>query len=294
MKSHNISNATINWYIDNIELFSDIIGFYLISLVSFLGLIINLGINISWDSKILKHSFYRYLRVKVCIDIVICIISIGYLNSNCLECQWTNNNNYYQIFYQWRIIKINMKGIFMISSLHEIYLITRYLIIKNKKNWFVNIQLKCYIPSIVLIPSIMTFFFHICFEIICIEDLCSWKLSKIGNSTVSKVTLITFAIPEMFLPVIVLMIMSILVTKSYHERIGIKSKLLSKSTNKKQNKEKRITCIILLLTWLIIITRIFDALIALYLRIYAWKSISFVPVIIIRFLRQFSFLLQFF
>ena len=129
----------------------------------------------------------------------------------------------------------------------------------------------------------------ISFEIICIEDVCTWKLSKIRNLSVSQVALLSVAIPEMILPVIVLIIMSILVTKSYHERMCIKSKLVGK----KQKKENRITGVILLLTWLIIFTRIFDAINGLYLRLNFWNNISFVPVIIIRFLRQFSFLLQF-
>jgi hypothetical protein len=125
---------------ENFFVISNFIAYYFISIVCFIGFLINFFIMYLLKSKALKNIFYNHLIIKVCIDSLICLIGIGYFNNVCAGC---NKYFYYEIIiYQW-FITISTGLIFMISPLHEIYLITnRYLILKNRNNWIVKLKLK--------------------------------------------------------------------------------------------------------------------------------------------------------
>lgn len=123
---------------ENFFVISNFIAYYFISIVCFIGFLINFFIMYLLKSKALKNIFYNHLIIKVCIDSLICLIGIGYFNNVCAGC---NKYFYYEIIiYQW-FITISTGLIFMISPLHEIYLITnRYLILKNRNNWIVKLN----------------------------------------------------------------------------------------------------------------------------------------------------------
>ncbi len=97
---------------------SDIIGFYIITITCSLGLIMNaLCIKILAHSS-LKHRFYKYLMCKSICDILVCFIGIGYLNNARTQCE--SNTSYGAIFFQWFIIKINLRIALLASGITEI------------------------------------------------------------------------------------------------------------------------------------------------------------------------------
>ena len=108
MNSTNIADSYTNQEADAIQLFTNVIGYYSISIVSFVGFILNIFLAIILKNKKLDHAFYKYLFVKACIDSCVCLIGIGYLKSNCAACRENVVNHYYVLTYQWYAIKINM------------------------------------------------------------------------------------------------------------------------------------------------------------------------------------------
>lgn len=110
-----LANLTTNKAIVAINFITDIVGYYLISAISFFGIPLNIFMSFILRKKDLKHSYYKYLRVKAIIDLLICILGVGYLKSACIDCPSTNSNTYETIFYQWYLIKLNIRTIVMIS-----------------------------------------------------------------------------------------------------------------------------------------------------------------------------------
>ena len=137
---------------------SEVTGTYLVTIVNSIGLLINLLMLKILVNKKLKHSFYNYLWIKAFIDVLVCFIGIGYLKTVCIACLNTTRNTYGFIFYHWFIIMINTRVLFMTSAFHEIFLIyNRVIIIANKKNISAHVNLKYYVPMIVIIPILMFF-----------------------------------------------------------------------------------------------------------------------------------------
>ena len=123
-------NSTLNQANSSIfESIADIIGYYAIPFVAFIGIILNSFLGAMTRSKKLKHSFYKYIFVKTLIDTFVCIFGLVYFKSNCLEC---NRDRYGYLFHKWYIVYPSLRITFMMSSISEIYLIlNRYLILKN-------------------------------------------------------------------------------------------------------------------------------------------------------------------
>ena len=68
-----------------IDRISNIIGLNFITLVSIIGLVLNLLSIKLLTHKSLKHEFYKELKCKSIFDSIVCLIGVGYLNNNCLR-----------------------------------------------------------------------------------------------------------------------------------------------------------------------------------------------------------------
>ena len=291
-------NITTNQFIDNINFITDIIGYYTITTVSAVGLILNLFMSIVLLNKDLKHNFYKYLWVKALIDVLVCIIGIGYLKSICLKCPSTNVNTFQILAYQWYMNKITMRTIFMSSSIHEIYLIVqRYLIIKGNKI-FSNIKLKFYVPLIFLVPFILTSPFFFAIEIKPKgndDDLYFWTQTRFGRTLFFKMYSLIITLPECLLSVIILITMNIITIKAYKDRMNIKKKFNNRRLATKTKIENRFTRIMIVLTVIFSFSKTSENVMAVIIRYSAFFGIKFgVEVVaIINCVHQFTLLFLF-
>ena len=255
-------------------LFADIIGYYLIPCVCAIGIILNIFLSIMLKSNKLKHSFYKYIFIKTLIDTIVCIFGVTYSKSLCIGC--AANRSYEYLFHQFYIITINTRVTSLMSSISEVYLIpNRYLILKNIQNCLFDIKLRYYVPLIILLPLFLLLPVFFSFYITHEEDTNFYKveLNDFGESLYFKVYLLTTLVPEIFLPVIILTILSILSIRAYHDRIGNQAEAMSTSIERLHRLEKRHTRIAIILTILFLFSRTCDSIGAILIRLYRFRSV---------------------
>lgn len=253
------ANITTNKATDAINYISDIVGYYVISVVSFIGILLNIFILFILRKKELKHDFYKYLWVKAIVDLMICIFGLVYLKSVCSDCPNTISNTYWIIFYQWYMVKVNLRTVFAVSSIHEIYMITvRYYIIRGEKKWFLNIKLKFYIPLLLFVPILLSVPSYVAVDIKpeVTGDLYYWTLSELGNSLLFKVYGAVVLLPGTLILLIVLTVMNILTIKAFYEYTKKKAVLLKEKRTLKDKQKIRFTRIMIILTVLFIISEL--------------------------------------
>lgn len=276
-----------------IELISDIMAYYCISAVSLIGLFINLYMNNLLRSKTLKFSFYKHIRFKTIIDSLICLLGVGCFNYVCLGCQMFAS--YEKIFYQL-VITFSVRIMFMISSFHEIYLITnRYLILKNSKNCIVRLRFIYYIPVLVLVTlcSFVPIYFIIEIKPINEEsELFYYKFDLNLNKYFMLYTLFRFFIENIF-PFVALTILSVLCTSEYKKRLKIKSRSMIQTIHNLRKLENSYTRITIILTVLFILTRFSDFLIGVAYRLTLSRTENKLILSIVTLIRQSAYILYF-
>ena len=185
----------------------------------------------------------------------------------------------------------------MMSSFHEIYLIAnRYLILKNRNHWIVNIRLKYYIPFLVILPL---FLLAPIFPAISVKEskentqLFYWAWTIYAQNAYFKFYLGFLAFAETILPLITLIIMNILCNIQYKKRIKFKLKVKSQTIKDLKKLENAYTRITIILTTLFIVTRTLDFFSSLLTRGMLIFDIRFASFIIstIILIRRFSFVL---
>ena len=272
----NNSNSSANVDSKNfkitINFITDIIGYYIIPVVSLIGICLNISTSFILKRKELKQYFYKYLWVKSIIDSLICLIGIGYFRSLCVKCQSTKFNSYGILFYQWFVIKINLRTILMVSSLHEIYMITqRYLIIKGKNNWLLNIKLKFYVLFIFLIPILFSSVFFFSIDLVQEKDgsdLYTWNKSEFGETLLMKIWGIVVIVPSSIILVTILTVMNILTVKAFMGFLKNKRKIGNQGPSISIKKsDKRFTRITITLTCFYIITALSEDSVASFIRV---------------------------
>ena len=187
----------------------------------------------------------------------------------------------------------------MISSLHEIYLITnRYLILKNRNNWIVKIRLNYYIPILIILPIILVKPFSFIVKIVQYEksdELYYWTWRDFIKTKYLSFYLCFNIFIQSILPLVILAIMSILCNREYKKRVQIKSKISIHSVIKLKKTEQSYIRITIIITALFIITRFSDFLGGSLMRGLYLLSIApdKIAIALINFLRQFSYLIYF-
>ena len=95
----------------------------MIPIICGFGLITNSFFLFILSSKSLKHKMYQNLWVKTFCDLIVCLVGVGYLNSECFACFGNQNSEYWIIYFQWYIRGIPQAMAFTASIYSEIYLI---------------------------------------------------------------------------------------------------------------------------------------------------------------------------
>ena len=116
-------NLIYQKYCKELNQISDIIGYYIISIISSIGICMKLICLYVLSHKKMKHSFYNQLWSKSFNDFLTCLCGIGYMNSLAFGRDFNQANSFWRLFYQWFIIGIPLRIVFMASSFSEISMI---------------------------------------------------------------------------------------------------------------------------------------------------------------------------
>ena len=267
----NISNQCpfllILYEFDNI---SNIIGYYVITAISLIGLILNvLNIKLLMH-KSLKHEFYRYLMCKSILDSIVCLFGVGYLNNNCLQCFPSYISTYGVLFYRLYVIKIPLRMILVASVLSEVFLtLNRLKSFSNEKNTF-NIALKYYLLVLITLPSIIGGIAYFSVEIKQLNQTHEfyWETTEFGTSDFYRLLSVTLLVVESVIPIGILVLFNCMVLIKFKSRIKLKLNLNIQSPEFLRKTEIRFTKLILILTSLYAIVHFLDTLCAILNRYY--------------------------
>ena len=295
----NTSNETIHLHLILVlERISDIIGYYLITLVSIIGLILNLFSIKLLMHKTLKHKFYSYLRCKSIFDSIVCLFGVGYLKNNCLLCITNNFNSYGILFYQIHVIRIPFRSALLASTLSEVYLtFNRIYSFSNIKTCLNNIQAKFLITFIVAMCIFLDGISYFSVEIkeSNVTGIYYSKLTGFGKSYFYKTYVLLILLLESFVPTVLLIISNIIIMFKFKRQMNKKMTLNIQTRDLIKKSEIRFTKMILALTGIFVTAKFFDMLSTISFRyaIFFNQNISILNKSIIDLFRQFSYLLVF-
>ena len=292
-------NETKN--VSSIDIISDCIGYYLITIVSSMGLILNLiGIKMML-SKSLKHDFYKFLLFKTTCDSLVCLFGIGYLNNDCLSCLSNTNNTYGALFYQLYIIKMPVRVTLLVSALAEIYLTFKrmtYLSINNQSNS--NVKKTKNIPNIYIMLNIILFpisiavlpYFAIQIKEINQTGIYFFNTTNFGKSEFYRFYALGALVAESVLPIMLLTLLNLGVLVKFKKRMKKKLRFCTNTADFIKRSEINFTKMILILTGVFIITHFLDLLGSIENRLILCFAVEFTPPLksILNLFRQLTYL----
>ena len=207
--------------------------------------------------KELKHYIYNYFLVKAIINLLICVIGIGYRSAYGITFPASTIGTYANIFLEKYVVRNSLKMLFGCSTFNEIYMITeRYFTIKDKKKWFLRVKLKFYVPFVFLFPIFMSIIFFFSTEIKKVENknLYTLEITELGMSIPFKLYSISVVVLINLIMLFALTIMNILTARAYMKYTNAKRNLGNRRSNSK--KEKRFSRSIIILTIIHVTTEI--------------------------------------
>ena len=247
-----------------------IIGYYMITAISAIGLVINTFTLKVLSSPKLKHSIYNYFWCRSFCDLLVCAIGVTYLYNSCVNCEELNKLTYSFQFYRYYFLFLPMRILFLASSLAEIYLLlNRCLILYNIENILSHVTkltlLSIFFSSsfIVLLPP------YFSLEIKETDtNLYSLDLNEFGRTNFYKIYVISAFVLESFIPLLFACSLSFIALNGFRKLSKKKSQLLNKSDSIKQKKNLHFTRIILIITLIFVFTRVFDLVSFTIMKIY--------------------------
>ena len=297
----NVSNTTSNNFVfDNalLDRISDIIGFYFITLVSIIGLALNLFSIKLLMHKSLKHEFYKYLKCKSIFDSIVCLIGVGYLNNNCLHYRPNFYNTYGILFYLLYLIRVPIRMTLLASALSEVYLtFNRIFTFTSKTNILKNISIKYYMTFIwtLSISLVGVSYFSVNIKETNQTGMFYWSPSTFGMSGFYKSYILVMLVVETVFPALMLTISNIIILISFKQRMNTKINLQVQSIGLIKKSEIRFTKMILILTGLFMSIKFFDMLSSISFRYatFYYNNFSKFTISLIDIFRQLSYLLIF-
>ena len=292
---NNTNSTDTSESIELILWFSRFFGNYGVISISFIGILVNSFMLYLLSSKILTNPFYKYIKLKAFIDTIVCLLGVFHHNNVCVKCRHYTYSHIYIVLRIGHVIA--NRFILLASSLHEIYLITnRYMILKNRNNWIINIKVRYYFPTVILVCIMLVipyfFIFEIKYEEIYQNYYWVWTDSFM-NSKYFKGLIFLLGFTENVVPLICLVTLIILCQIQYKKRIQIKSKITIQSIKNLKKLENSYIRITLIQTVMYIISKLSDFLSSSLLRVVFFLDIEFseLTLSLIDFSRQFAFFL---
>ncbi len=273
---------------------SNIIENYVIRFISIAGVILNFSSLVIVLNKDLNHFIYNYIWCRFFCNVVVCVTGAGYVKLCTTNC----NQTYFTVFYQMYLNGIPMKVAMFASTMTEIFLILNRIYILNKRSsCFSNISklqniAMCYIvPTLVVIPIYFSIRIYQTDKL----GIFMWEFNAFGSSIHFKVYVMVVLFMETLVPLTILAVLNLIAARKYSSMIPPTVGLTTECLKRRRRAENRCTIMILIMTTVIIVTRILDLIAAtgqrtVSLGIYkVTKEMS----VLITFFRQVTFLITF-
>ena len=121
-QTNNATEQGNQFYYQQLNQVSNIIGYYAITVVASLGFVLNaIGVKLLSSPNLLKkHNFYKYILTKTICDMLVCLSGIGYLNNTCLQCVEVQQNIFGIVIYRFYSLAIIRVTLFS-SAWSEVY-----------------------------------------------------------------------------------------------------------------------------------------------------------------------------
>ena len=274
---------------------ADAIGYYLITIVSLLGFCLNL-LSIKLLAAIsVKHKFYKYLLCKSIWDALICLLGVGYLNSNCAVCNENNINTYWTLFYKVYVIRISLRILVSTSTLCEILLtFNRALSFSTKRNLLNHWSIKCHMLCCLMVPFSVGVPVIFSFQLKPLNQthMFYWTLTSFGETRFFQCYTLVLLIVEYFIPICLLLILNLIILSKYKRRMRAKLSLSIVATQVIRKSEIRFTKIILIVTGVFVISRALDMMGSLFSRLEYILIINYIVLdkALINLMRQITYL----
>ena len=280
---------------------SSIIGYYVITIISIVGLFMNtVAINVISNKTLLrKHVFYRYILCKTICDWFACLSGIGYMNNLCILCPEILCSTYGIQVYEYYVISIFIRITFFASVWAEVYLnYTRFATLVDTNKFLIKRSIKYYYMTLIVIsilPFIPIYFAK------SIEPLNPTgyyaALNSFGKSDYFSYYFLPLLLIESVIPMGLLLMLSTLNIHHFRKIMLQKFAKNAEPKNKKTIKklEIKFTKLIIIITLIFMIAHISDLMSAISIRLLTIGVIGYSPsnYSIINFFRAFTFLISF-
>lgn len=134
----------------------EVMGYFIIPGVCIFGVLTNTIFCVKIVKLKKRARFYNILLAKQIIDMLTCLISIGYQNFHCTFCEDQVYNTYFFQFYRIYLLRYPANILYFASILLDILIITdRYVKIFSKKYFAEKFPVKMITSVIVLINIVL-------------------------------------------------------------------------------------------------------------------------------------------
>lgn len=269
--SNNIDEKSIQFVLD----ISTVMGYRVVPAISGAGVITNI-ISLFVLFNLKSKENFKYIIVKTFLYIIGSLFGIGFQNN--MQCEIDEyilkipcivTASYPLIFLKAYIFKYIITLCFFWDGTNEILLtLDRYLILKNRKNWFNKSSTFKYIlivNGLLAVILYLPYTFMINVEIVPNKtDTYFLKSSKFSTSTLGFVYILLSRVGIFILLILVLIVSSIMVVFQLRKYVRTHAQLANNVSSELENKLKRsetnMIKITMILSIILIIVRVFDLL----------------------------------
>jgi len=278
------TGVDLQWAID----LTEIINNYVIRITGGVCTLANLLFAVLLLNKNLKHKIYDFFWCRSICNLSVCLLAAGYVG-NCYDCE---SESYWFLFYQWYINFIGIRILSMSCFIADIFLIVnRYLQIIRKQNFFSKMSKTLTLFICFSLPISLCVPFYFIYDIVLVPNTNKFtiELNHFGSSTLSFYYLIGLFLLENVIPIFISIGLSIVSVYKY-KNVMVSHGNLTNQQIKAKEAEQRFTNMIIILSIICLITRMFDLVASILNRLVILRpelfSINFI--ILIRLLKGLS------
>ena len=288
----NITNNTSHIF-NAFNQISDIIGNSVSGFIG-IGIITNGFFLILLSNKSLKQKFYEDLWIKAFCDFIVCLIGVGHSNNSCI-----NNCTYWAQFFNWYLIRIPVRLVFLASNISEIYLIfNRCIFLFNYRSKLLDIKNTKYYVLVVIyafcISLAVPLYIGIEIEEASIPGKYMWGFSEFGRTKYFRNYFFAIFIVLSGLAVILMILLNFISIIKFHRVVYISNSMRERRNSVNDALENRFTKTTIIFSCLFIIIKSIDFYSNLQVMLYvSGEKLDFEQETIFNFIRQISLALNF-
>jgi hypothetical protein len=167
---------------------TSVFGYYVIPSLSVFGTLVNFLVVLSTGRLNLENKVYKYIQIRSFNDMLICILSIGFQDAACNNCEHFRYNHLNLQVYRLYFFLIQTKVLYMASNICNIGIAYhRYCFINDIQNFLSRINIHIFYAFAIATSMLLNFPDYFAYKITFInEDLYSLERTEFGQSLFFK------------------------------------------------------------------------------------------------------------